>query len=64
MIRLDPSGVNHYSMLAKVLVIRKRYDEAIAELQKAVEFMSGSDNRTAAAKLHSDSERIQSQKSQ
>jgi tetratricopeptide (TPR) repeat protein len=63
-IGLEPSEISHYSMLARVLVIRNRYDEAIAELQKAVEFMSGSGNEAAAAKLQRDIEQIQSQKSQ
>ena len=63
-IQLDPSDVNHYSMLAQVLVARKHYDEAIAELQKAAKFMSGTGNETAAAKLQRDIEQIQSQQPQ
>lgn len=63
-IGLEPSDVSHYSMLAQVLVIRKRYDEAIVELQKAADFLSGSGNEAAAAKLQRDIEQIQSQKTQ
>ena len=38
-------------MLAQAMAIQGRYDEAIAELQKAIAFMSQTGNKEAAGEL-------------
>jgi len=51
-------------MLAQVLVVQKRYDEAINELQNAMEFFSRSGNEAAVLKFRQDIEQINLKKSQ
>jgi tetratricopeptide (TPR) repeat protein len=50
-VNLDPFGIGNHSMLAQALAIQGRYDEAIAELQKAIGFMSQTGNDEAAGQL-------------
>jgi len=50
-VNLDPLNVGNHSMLAQALSIQGRYDEAIAELQKAIGFMSQAGNEEAAGRL-------------
>ena len=61
-VQLDPYDINNRSMLAKVLVVQKRYDEAIEELEKAKQFASQIGNEAAALKFQRDIERIQLEK--
>ena len=63
-VQLDPYDINNRSMLAKVLVVQKRYDEAIEELEKAKQFASQIGNEAAALKFQRDIEQIQLEKAQ
>ena len=63
-VQLDPYDINNHSMLAKVLVVQKRYDEAIEELEKAKQFASQIGNEAAALKFQRDIEQIQLEKAQ
>ena len=62
--QLDPDDINNRSILVQVLVVQERYDEAIGELQKAMEFFSRSGNEAAALKFRQDMEQIKLKKSQ
>jgi tetratricopeptide (TPR) repeat protein len=50
-VNLDPLDVGNHSMLGQALVIQGRHDEAIAELQKAIGFMTQTGNEEAAGRL-------------
>jgi tetratricopeptide (TPR) repeat protein len=50
-VNLNPLDVGNHSMLAQALSMQGHYDEAIAELKKAVEFMSKIGNDGAAGQL-------------
>ena len=50
-VNLDPLDIGNHSALAQALAIEGRYDEAIAELQKAIGFMSQTGNKEAAGEL-------------
>jgi tetratricopeptide (TPR) repeat protein len=50
-VNLNPLDVGNHSMLAQVLSIQGRYDEAITELQKGIEFMSQAGNEEGAEQL-------------
>ncbi len=61
-VRLDPYDINNHSMLAQVLVVQQRYDEAIEELKKAKVFMLQNENGAAALKFQREIERIEAKK--
>jgi tetratricopeptide (TPR) repeat protein len=50
-VNLDPLDVGNHSMLAQALSIQGRYDEAAAELQKAIGFVLKIGNEEAAGQL-------------
>jgi len=50
-VNLDPLDIGNHSMLVQAMAIEGRYDEAIAELQKAIAFMSQTGNKEAAGEL-------------
>jgi tetratricopeptide (TPR) repeat protein len=50
-VNLDPLDTGNHSMLVQALAIQGRYDEAIAELQKAIGFMSQAGNEEAVGQL-------------
>ena len=50
-VNLDPLDIGNHSMLAQALAIQGHYDEAIAELQKAIEFMSKAGNEEVVGQL-------------
>jgi tetratricopeptide (TPR) repeat protein len=50
-VNLNPLDIGNYSMLAQALSIQGRYDEAIAELQNGIEFMSQAGNEEGAGQL-------------
>jgi tetratricopeptide (TPR) repeat protein len=62
-VNLDPLDIGNHSMLAQVLSIQGHYDEAIAELQKAIAFMSQTGNEEAAGRLRKLLELIEQKKS-
>ncbi|MBN2592457.1 MAG: fused MFS/spermidine synthase, partial [Sedimentisphaerales bacterium] len=62
-VNLDPLNVGNRSMLAQALSIQGHYDEAIAELQKAIGFMSQAGNEDAAGQLKKLLELIEQKKS-
>jgi tetratricopeptide (TPR) repeat protein len=62
-VNLDPLDIGNHSMLAQALAIQGRYDEAIAELQKAIGFMSQTGNEKAAGQLKKLLELIELKKS-
>ena len=50
-VNLDPLDIGNHSMLAQALAIQGHCDEAIAELQKAIEFISQTGNKDAVEQL-------------
>ena len=62
-VNLDPLDVGNHSMLAQALSIQGRYDEAIAELQKAIGFMLKIGNEEAAGQLKKLLEIVEKRKS-
>lgn len=61
-VRLDPYDINNHLMLAQVLVVQQRYDEAIEELKKAKVFMLQNENAAAALKFQREIEQIEAKK--
>jgi tetratricopeptide (TPR) repeat protein len=62
-VHLEPLDIGNHSMLAQTLSIQGRYDEAIAELQKAIGFMSKTGNEEAVGQLEKLLELIELKKS-
>jgi tetratricopeptide (TPR) repeat protein len=50
-VNLDPYDARNHALLAQVLTVQKRYDEAVAALKNAIAFMSRTGNGAAAAEL-------------
>ena len=62
-VNLDPLDIGNHSALVQALAIEGRYDEAIAELQKAIAFISQTGNKEAAGELKKLLEFVQLRKS-
>ena len=51
-VALEPRNPSHYQKLARALEFQRRYDEAVAVVQKHVELMQEQGRRDLAAQLH------------
>jgi tetratricopeptide (TPR) repeat protein len=63
-VNLGPHDIKNHLILAQVLAIQQRYDEAIAGLNKAIAFMSHLGNKEAASELQKQLKLIESKKSE
>jgi len=61
-VNLEPYDVKNHSLLAQVLTIQGRYDEAVAGLKKAVTFMRYIGNEEAAVELQKYIDFVESKK--
>ncbi len=61
-VTLNPYDVKNHSMLAQVLAAQGYYDNAIAELNRAIAFMRQAGDEAAAAQLQKQLESIESRK--
>ena len=62
-VNLDPYDIENHTTLARALEVQERYDEAIAELKKAVSFMLHIGDQEAAAELQKHVELVELKKS-